>query len=98
MCELITDNAETAENEKLINYVLNNSARQDDGRVVMPLMWNKEVVHLLSQNFHLAKQILMSSLRKLKKDPEQLKMVDSVVKDQLDNEIIAKVGDLDFFL
>ena len=38
-------------NEKLVNYVLTNAERKEDGRLVMPLPWNPECSHLLGRNF-----------------------------------------------
>ena len=41
------DNVES--NQKIINYVLNNTTYNNEGRLVMPLIWNNKVDHLLGK-------------------------------------------------
>lgn len=55
-------------NDSLVNYVLNNTTRRDDGRLVMPLTWRNEVSHYLGTNRNLATKILQSKLNKLRKN------------------------------
>ena len=55
------DDVTSEQNFKLIQYVLDNTTRDKDGRLVMPLLWRNEVAHLLGKNFQLAKNILISN-------------------------------------
>ena len=46
---------ETETNLKLVNYVLKNTERNKEGRLVMPHMWNNKILHLLGKNYNLSK-------------------------------------------
>lgn len=90
---------ETSEvNDKLINFAINNSNRDSDGRLVMPLLWNFKASHLLGSNRHLATIILKSTLKKLKKTENHLKLVDETFREQEDLGIIERISNLDEFL
>ena len=84
-------------NNELTNFALNNITRKSDGRLIVPLLWNTKVSHLLSKNEMLSKAILNSNLKKLKRKDSNLKLMDSVIKDQLDMGIIEPIHDLDIF-
>ena len=95
--KFVDDSDET--NEKLINFVLRNTTRNDDGRLVMPLIWNHKVDHLLGKNRNLATQILKSNFKKLSKNSnEYLKMVDQTFREQTEMGIIERIDNLDQFL
>ena len=49
---------ETDTNLKLIDYIMESAERDDNGRMIMPILWNSKTCHLLSKNYHLAKSIL----------------------------------------
>ena len=67
--------------KNLVNYVTQKTTRSEDGRFVMPLLWNPRVSHLLGHNFSLSKQILMSLLKKYKVDKNcSLQQIDKVFK------------------
>ena len=86
-------------NEKIVNHVLNNTARNSDGRLVMPLIWNNKVDHLLGRNKNLATQILNSNFKKLsKKHMDRLKLIDQTFKEQAELGIIERINNLDQFL
>ena len=85
-------------NIKLIEHVLENTHRDEEGRLVMPLAWNGKNSHLLSQNYNLSKQILNSTLKKLQKDPVRLEMYDSVFREQQKMGIIEKIPNLEEFM
>ena len=91
----LQDINETETNVKLVNYVLDNTERSEDGRLVMPLMWNSKIAHLLGKNFNLSKQILKSNLRKLKRTEGGLEMVDNVFKEQEKIGIIERIENVD---
>ena len=99
IAEVSDENLDVNEiNLKLVNYILQNTTRDTDGRLVMPLAWNDRNYHLLSNNFQLCKQILSSTHKKLQKDPTKLAMYDAVFKEQLDMGIIEKICDVDEYL
>ena len=98
ICEEIDDSIESETNIKLTEFVLENTWYDSEGRLVMPLTWNHKNSHLLSQNYALAYKILMSTLDKLNKDPNKLKMYDTVFREQQELKIIEKIDNLDNFL
>ena len=57
----------------------------------MPLLWNNKVLHQLSNNYELAKRILLSQLKIYKSCPNKLKMIDSVIKEQKNLGIIEHI-------
>jgi hypothetical protein len=102
-CCLYLNNDETADetsveiNDKLSDYVLSNITCENNGRLIMPLMWNGDVQHLLGHNYNLAKQILKSNFNKLSKDPAKLLLTDEVFKEQERLEIIERIDDFETF-
>ena len=84
--------------EKLVEFVFSNLSRTEEGRIVMPLLWNSKVCDRLADNYSLAKLILRSNFNKLSKKSECLEMYDKVVKDQLAEGIIEKIEDLSSYL
>ena len=86
------------QDEKLLNYVLDNTTQLQDGRLQMPLMWNSSVKHLLADNFVLSKNILMSNYNKLCKNDIKLHMYNSVFVEQEEMGIIEKYRDIDKYL
>ena len=94
--QLSTDEHNELDNT-LVDYTLRNISRKNDGRLTVPLLWNGKVSHLLSRNETLSKLILKSNLRKLQRKSEELQMVDSTIREQLENGIIEPIYDLDVF-
>lgn len=84
--------------DELVQDTLSRISRADNGRLIMPLMWDVSVSHLLGKNYRLSRQILQSSINKLQKNKERLLMVDKVIKDQLETGIISRIDDLDDFI
>lgn len=82
-------------NNQLINFALKNLSRENDGRLQVPLLWNGKVSHLLSKNENLAKLVLKSNLKKLKKNKDYLLLMDQTIKDQLAAGIIQPVHNLE---
>ena len=82
---------------KLVDFTLKNISRDDDGRIRVPLLWNGEVSHLLSRNEKIAKLILKSNLKKLRKNEKYLFLMDATIKEQLSAGIIEPVHNLDQF-
>lgn len=81
-----------------MNFVLDNTTQQHDGRLVMPLLWNGRVSNLLGNNYNLSKAILRTNLKKLSKNKDHLQMYDDVFKEQLQLGIIEQIPDLPAFL
>ena len=96
--ECQNEGKDTEINKDLVNYVNENTRRDTDGRVIVPLMWNYKNKHLLATNFNLSKSILRSNFSKLCKNPEKLEMYDSVFKEQEENGIIERIDNLDDFM
>ncbi|XP_068203563.1 uncharacterized protein [Palaemon carinicauda] len=94
--QLSEDDTET--NKKLVKYVLDSTERDEEGRLVMPLMWNNKISHLLGKNFNLSRMILKSNLTRMKNKPEHLKMVNDVFKEQQNLGIIEKIEDINSFI
>lgn len=93
-----TQDIDAAEiNEVLIDRVLENCKLSDDNRLILPLTWN-DSSHFLADNFNLSKQILGANLRKLRKEPEKLEMVDKVFREQAELEIIERIENLDSYM
>ena len=84
--------------EDLIKFALSNAEREEDGRLKLPLLWNGQVSHLLGSNRGLAEKVLKSNFHKLKKSPDQLKLVDDSIKEWEDMGIIERIPDLDAYL
>ena len=85
-------------NDKLVDYVLKTTEIDNDGRLIMPLIWNPRVKHLLVRNINLSKQVLLSNFKKLSKNENKLKMVDEVFKEQVKLNIIEKIENIGLFL
>ena len=79
---------------ELVNSTLEKFERNEEGRLIVPLIWNERSCHKIAKNYYLSKQILISTLKKLKKEDSHLKMVDDVFKDQLSKGIITEIDDL----
>lgn len=89
---------ETETNLKLIDFVLNNTERDSEGRLVMPITWNNKNSHLLGQNYNLSRSILFSTIKKLKQDPTKLKLYNDVFKEQCNLGIIEKIEHVQTFM
>ena len=84
--------------DKLVKYVLDSASRTEDGRLVLPLLWNPKVSHLLGKNQTLSRQILKSNFKRYHKDGSSLAMIDNVFKAQENMGIIERVDDVPKFL
>ncbi|XP_068209115.1 uncharacterized protein [Palaemon carinicauda] len=88
----------TEENRKVVEFALENTCRDRDGRLVMPLLWNGKVAHLLGKNQNLSKAILKSNFKKFSKKDNAFQMIDEVFKEQEQLGIIERVSNLEQFL
>ena len=91
-CGDVVEDESNLTNDQLTEYVLQVTERDENGRLVMPLLWNNKIAHLLGTNYKLAKSILHSNLNKLKQNSDKLLMYDSVVKDQIKDGMIEEVN------
>ena len=87
------DTDDTDVNSDLVAYVIENSYRDSTGRLVMPALWNRELLHLLPNNYPLARQVLHSLFKKFHKFPNKLNQYDAVIQQQLLDNIIEEVPD-----
>ena len=88
----------TETNQRLVEYALGATQRNDQGRLVMPLLWNSKVAHLLGRNKELTIAILNSNLKKLKRKPNHLQLMDESFREQEKLGIIEKIDNLEQFL
>jgi len=103
-CERFThyDQAESNDvdsdlNNSLVKFALDNLKINSENRIVIPLFWNSAVSHLLGKNFDLAKSVLKSNLKKLKKDPTLMRMMDQTFREQEEAGIIQRIGNFEQF-
>lgn len=86
------------QDQRVVDFVLDNTTRDSSGRLSMPLLWNPKVKHMLAKNERLSKCVLQSNLRKLEKNPEKLFLYDNVIKDQTKADVIERIHDLSLYL
>ena len=94
----VEDSLQSETNQELVDYILTNINRDNDGRIIVPLALNPRNSHLLSMNYNLCKAVLKSTIRKLGREPEKLQMYDQVFKEQLELGIIEKVDNIENFI
>ena len=82
---------------KLVDYTLDKMSHSEEGRIVVPLLWNGKVSQFLAKNQNLSKMILKSNLKKLKRNG-YLNLVDNTIKEQVSSGIISKIENLDEYL
>ena len=84
-------------NKKVVEYVLSNTERTNEGRLIMPLPWNPQSQHLLGHNYSLSKKIILSNLKKLQRD-NRLSLYDDVIKEQEEAGVIERIENVDAFV
>ena len=82
----------------LVDHVVRNTTRAEDGRLRMPLMWNTHVSDRLANNYALSKAVLKSNLAKLSKSPKKLQMYDQVIKEQEALGVIERVDHIESYI
>lgn len=82
---------------KLVDYLLSNTTRKEDGRLVMPLLWNCKVNHLLANNYNLAVKVLESSKKKLTKT-SNLALMNDAVKELEQIGAIERINNLSQYM
>ena len=84
--------------QTLIDYVIENTRGNNEGRLIMPLLWNGKVCDHFDNNFTLSKLILKSNFKDLFNNVNRLNMYDSVIKGQEESGIVERIADLPTFL
>lgn len=82
-------------NSQLVKYVIDNTVRCFDGRLVMPALWNTEIINNLPKNYNIALNVLKSQFKKFIKDRSRLNQYDEVIQQQLKDGIIELIPELD---
>ena len=83
---------------EMVEFALNNTFKDDEGRLVMHLLWNSKVSHLLGKNFNLPRKILFSNLRKLQNKTDHLNLMKEAFLEQEKLGIIECIDNLNQFL
>src|SRR5215469_13995143 len=81
----------TEEDKNLIKYIINQAECHEDGRLILPCLWDEKVKHLLPNNYKLASNILKSNIKKLTRDSNKFEQYNNVFMEQLQSGIIEKV-------
>uniref|UniRef100_A0A914W323 Peptidase aspartic putative domain-containing protein n=1 Tax=Plectus sambesii TaxID=2011161 RepID=A0A914W323_9BILA len=89
----VNDNPEVDDDEVALQQ-FQNSVKIEDGRYVVKWPW-KENIPELPSNYTLCMARLMSTLKRLKEQPDLLQKYDDIMKEQLQKGIIEPVEDLD---
>ena len=85
-------------NTQLVNYLLENATRTEDGRLVMLLFWNDKVKYLLAKNYGHVKNILHSNLKKLSKNKFNLNLLNDNILELQSIGIIERIPNLNQYL
>ena len=96
--KLQVDDLSTEQNNDLVKFCLDNVEINDENRIQMPLMWNSKSQHMLGKNKNLALAILKSNLKKLQKNPDHLRLMDDVFREQQKSGIIKKIPNIEKFM
>ena len=95
--EISEDNA-VERDQNLVKYLLDNTNRDSNGRLVMPLLWNSEFKHLIPQNLNLARSVLFSTLKKYRNEPEKMKLMNNCISELEADGIVQRIENFDQFL
>ena len=74
----------------MIKYVLDKIVINEEHRVVVPCLWDENVLDKLPNNYWIAKKLLDSVHSKFKNKKEQLEQYDGVIKQQIRDGILAE--------
>ena len=80
-----------------VKFLLNNIKLNDNGRLIIPLLWNSKYQHMLSDNYNLSKKMLLSSRKKLLKNETNLLLMNDVVRELENLEVIEKINNIEQF-
>ena len=88
----VTNHSNNSSEVELNNFVLNQSGVSEEGRLILPAVWKKSVIHRLPDNYSLAHNVLKSTYKKQEKQPDKLHQYDMTIKMQLDQGILSEVS------
>lgn len=80
-------------NDDIVQYILSNTDRTSNGRLIMPLPWNSLCKDRLGQNYNLSRKILMSNFKKLNRD-NRIQLYDDVFREQENMGIIERIDNV----
>jgi hypothetical protein len=87
------DETYCTENEDIYAELIDKSYQDPvTNRLVMPCIWDQNLVNSITRNFSLSKCILFSNLKKLQKSTLKLKLYDDVIQEQLASGVIEEVS------
>ena len=86
------------DDEVLIKYTLRKLKQNEEGRIVVPLLWNGKNSHLLAKNNHLSKLTLNHNLNKLRNNKERLRLMNQTIREQVRAGIIERIDDFPKFV
>ena len=82
-------------NNKVVTYVLDNSERGADGRLIMSLPWREDAASHMGNNFYLSKQILNHTLKRIQNNPVKLEMINDVFLEQENMGVIERIDNVE---
>ena len=86
------------EDERLNSFVLESMRRDDDGRLVVPLLWNESVSDRLGANYNLSRAILKSNVKRLSGNIHKLKLYDSAIRDHINAGVLEPISDITAYI
>ena len=81
--------------KNLIKHVLDNISLNEEGRIVVPCLWDERVIDSLPSNYWIAHNILLSMRKKYEKDPNKFKQYDDVIQQQLRDGILVESDEIE---
>ena len=85
-------------NEKVVEYVLSNTERTNEGRLIMPLPWNPQSQHLLGTTTASVRKFSCQILKKKFQKDNHLSLYDDVFKEQEEAGVIERIQNVDAFV
>ena len=82
--------------QTLLDLSIKSIERNDEGRIILPLLWNGKTCNYLSENYNLAFKILKGIELKYRKD-NTLFLMNEVIMNQVTDGVITRIDDLDKF-
>ena len=67
----------------LFNQIIDSISRDEQDRLITPILWDPEVQHLLSKNCNLAHKVLRLIICRLNNNEDALFQYDAAIKEQL---------------
>ena len=84
-------------NKEIIKSTLSAIERDNDGRLIVPILWHESNSHHLGSNLELCRKILFSITKKLKGIPEGIKIYNEIFREQVEMGVIEPIESIDEF-